>query len=266
MGYRGARKHLKRVAAPRHWMLDKLGGVFAPRPSQGPHKLRESLPLVLFLRNKLKYALTYTEAKKICMQRDVKVDHKVRTDLRFPAGFMDVIQLPKTGENFRLVYDVKGRFAIHRISPEEANYKLCKVRRVQTGAKGVPFLVTHDGRTIRYPDPSIKANDTIRYNLDSKQIEDHVKFEVGHVAMVTGGHNLGRIGIIVNREKHPGSFEIVHIRDATKNVFATRLNYVFIIGRGNEPWISIPRGDGIRLPIDKDRKRKLEKAAGVKKD
>ena len=25
---RGPKKHLKRIAAPKHWMLDKLGGVF----------------------------------------------------------------------------------------------------------------------------------------------------------------------------------------------------------------------------------------------
>lgn len=69
-------------------MLDKLGGVFAPRPSTGPHKLRESLPLVIFLRNRLKYALTNTEVTKIVMQRLIKVDGKVRTDINFPAGFM----------------------------------------------------------------------------------------------------------------------------------------------------------------------------------
>lgn len=69
-------------------MLDKLGGVFAPRPSQGPHKLRESLPLVIFLRNRLKYALTNTEVTKIVMQRLIKVDGKVRTDPNYPAGFM----------------------------------------------------------------------------------------------------------------------------------------------------------------------------------
>ena len=69
-------------------MLDKLGGVYAPRPSAGPHKLRESLPLVIFLRNRLKYALTNCEVKKIVMQRLIKVDGKIRTDPNYPAGFM----------------------------------------------------------------------------------------------------------------------------------------------------------------------------------
>jgi len=48
MGYRGIRKHLKRLHAPKHWMLDKLGGVFAPKPSSGPHKTRECLPMIDF--------------------------------------------------------------------------------------------------------------------------------------------------------------------------------------------------------------------------
>lgn len=60
----------------------------APRASTGPHKLRECLPLIIFLRNRLKYALTYVETKKIMMQRLIKVDGKVRTDITYPAGFM----------------------------------------------------------------------------------------------------------------------------------------------------------------------------------
>ena len=79
---------MKRLAAPKSWMLDKVGGVFAPRPSTGPHKLRESLPMVVFLRNRLKYALTNCEVTKIVMQRIIKVDGKVRTDSNYPAGFM----------------------------------------------------------------------------------------------------------------------------------------------------------------------------------
>ena len=95
----------------------------------------------------LKYALNNRETKAIVMQRLVKVDGKVRTDITYPTGFMDVITIEKTGENFRLIYDTKGRFTVHRIQSEEAEYKLCRVKRVQLGKGGVPFLVTHDART-----------------------------------------------------------------------------------------------------------------------
>jgi small subunit ribosomal protein S4e len=105
------------------------------------------MPLIVFIRNRLKYALNGREVKAILMQRLVRVDNKVRTDTTFPAGFMDVISIEKTGENFRLIYDTKGRFTVHRISGEEAEYKLGKVKRVQLGKGGIPYLVTHDART-----------------------------------------------------------------------------------------------------------------------
>ncbi|KAM6497049.1 Ribosomal family S4e domain containing protein [Amanita muscaria] len=250
---RGPKKHLKRLNAPSSWMLDKLSGTYAPRPSPGPHKLRESLPLTVFLRNRLKYALTGREVTSIVAQRLIKIDGKVRTDPTFPAGFMDVISIEKSGEHFRLLYDVKGRFTIHRITPEEANYKLCKVRKVALGARGVPYIVTHDGRTIRYPDPLIKVNDTIRFDIEQNKITDFVKFDTGNIVMITGGRNMGRAGVIVHREKHIGGFDIVHVKDSLDRTFATRVTNIFVIGEGVKPWISLPKGKGIKLTISEER-------------
>ena len=43
----GIRKHLKRLKAPKKWMLSKLGGIWAPNPKSGPHKKLDSFPLIL---------------------------------------------------------------------------------------------------------------------------------------------------------------------------------------------------------------------------
>ncbi|KAJ3342455.1 40S ribosomal protein S4 [Gonapodya sp. JEL0774] len=256
---RGPKKHLKRLAAPKHWMLDKLTGTWAPRPSTGPHKLRESLPLMVFLRNRLKYALTGREVTQITMQRLVKVDGKVRTDQTYPAGFMDVITIERTGENFRLLYDTKGRFVIHRITADEAKYKLGKVKRVELGSKNIPYLVTHDGRTIRYPDPDIKVNDTVKIDLATGKILDFVKFEPGQMVYITGGRNQGRIGTIVSRERHHGGFDICHIKDSRDHAFATRIGNVFVIGKTKE-LISLPKGKGVKLSITEERDQRRQKA------
>lgn len=237
-------------------MLDKMGGVFAPRPSPGPHKLRECLPLVLLLRNRLKYALTGAEVNAILQQRLVQVDGKVRTDKTYPAGFMDVITIEKTNERFRLLFDVKGRFTLHRISNDEASYKLCKVKRAEFSAKAAPVVVTHDGRTIRYPHPDIKVNDTVRVDIETGKILDFIKFETGNLCMITGGHNLGRVGIIEHRERHPGSFDIIHVKDAAGHKFATRLTNVFVIGKGQKPAVSLPKSKGIRLSIIEEQQQR----------
>lgn len=56
---------MKRVAAPKMWYLGKLRGVYATRPSPGPHRLRECVPLSVLLQHRLKYALSKQEAVKI---------------------------------------------------------------------------------------------------------------------------------------------------------------------------------------------------------
>ncbi|WZY92062.1 hypothetical protein YC2023_064391 [Brassica napus] len=78
-------------------------------------------------------------------------------------------------------------------------FKLCKVRTIQFGQKGIPYLNTYDGRTIRYPDPLIKPNDTIKLDLEENKVVEFIKSDVGKVVMVTGGRNRGRVGVIKNR-------------------------------------------------------------------
>jgi small subunit ribosomal protein S4e len=266
-------------------MLNKLGGTWAPRPSTGPHRMRECIPLAIILRNRLKYALTRREIIMIVMRRVIEIDGKVRTDTNYPVGLMDVVRIVKTGEQFRVLYDVKGRFILHRITPEEAKYKLARVIRVCTANKAsigrnpfkqgqaaaIPYMVTHDGRTIRYPDPLVKANDSIKLDVDTGKVSGHLKFEPGNLAFINKGNNMGRVGVIVSIEKHQGSFDIVHLRDKKGNNFATRLHNVFVIGEGTEAWISLPKQEGVKLTIleerdaRQERKDKLTKKASEKK-
>ena len=103
----------------------------------------------------------------------------------------------------------------------------------------------------------IRPNDTVKVNLESGKIESFLKFDVGNVAFVTGGHNMGRIGIITHRERHLGGFDIIHLKDARDNTFATRLSNIFVIGEGNQPWISLPKAKGIKLTIAEERDKRL---------
>jgi len=247
-------------------MLSKMDGIWAPRPSQGPHKLRESLPLILILRNRLKYALTGKESKMICMEKHVTVDGKVRTDPHFPAGFMDVVEIKNSNDQFRLIYDTKGRFALHRITDDEKAFKLCRVKSVGVTGKGVSYCVTHDGRTIRYPDPAVKVNDTVKVEIKSGKIYSAadggiVKFEIGNTVMITKGRNTGRVGLLTHIENHPGSFNIASVRDGAGNSFSTRSENVFVIGQGSAPAVSLPKGNGIKLTILEEREIIKEKTS-----
>ena len=137
-------------------------------------------------------------------------------------------------------------------------YKLGKVKKVALGHKGIPYCVTHDGRTIRYPDPLVKVNDSVRIDTASGKITDFIKFDVGNLCMVTGGRNLGRVGVITNRERHHGSFDIIHVKDGLGHTFATRFTNVFVVGKGSKAMVSLPKNKGIRLSTAEERDRRLE--------
>ncbi|KAG8367164.1 hypothetical protein BUALT_Bualt16G0044100 [Buddleja alternifolia] len=192
---RGLKKHLKRLNAPKHWMLDKLGGAFAPRPSSGPHKSRECLPLILILRNRLKSG-------------------QIRLIL-LVSWMLSLFQRPM-------------RISVFCMTPrDDSVYTLLGMRRPSLNyAKSVPFSLAR-------------------------------KFNVGNVVMVTGGRNRGRVGVIKNREKHKGSFENIHVQDGTGHEFATRLGNVFNLGKGTKPWVSLPKGKGIKLSIIEEARKRL---------
>jgi hypothetical protein len=122
-------------------------------------------------------------------------------------------------------------------------YKLCKVKSKKVGDKAIPVIGTNDGRTFRYPDPLIQVGDTVKVDITSTpaKIVDFTKLTVGNLIAVAGGKNTGRVGVISNIEKHPGSFNIVHVKDAAGHTFATRMSNIFVIGKGAASWVTLPK-------------------------
>jgi small subunit ribosomal protein S4e len=59
--------------------------------------------------------------------------------------------------------------------------------------------------------------------------------------MVTGGANLGKIGVITNRERERDILALL-MCFMWKTPMATALPVcnIFVIGQGNKPWISLP--------------------------
>lgn len=53
--------------------------------------------------------------------------------------------------------------------------------------------------------------------------------------------------------RHPGSFDIITVKDAQGHTFATRRQNVFVIGSGNKPLVSLPKGKGIKQSIIEER-------------
>jgi len=260
--------HLKRLRAPKHWHLSKLDGIYAIRPRSGPHKLRECIPLSIFLRHKLRYALIGKEVIKIINRRHILVNGVVITDRKFPLGLMDIVSIPKTGENFRMILDNKGRYYARPIDEKEAEWTVIRIVKKYKAKYGRANAIAHNGWTLAYPHPSIKVNDSVKVLLGDKQDpekQEVIKFKVGAEALCIGGRNKGRIGIISHRTKIPAQQDLVRVTDKKGSVFSTQLRNIFVIGDGKSKALVGYDGknNGLRKTIMEERAERMKNARSL---
>lgn len=255
----GGKRHLKRLAAPAFWPIHRKEAVWAVKPRPGPHAQDVSIPLLTLIRDVFKYATTAREARKIIAEGRVKVDGRVRKDYKFPVGPMDVVELVGKDENgneyheyYRMVpYPTKFLVPL-KIDAEEAKKKIVRIENKTTVKGGHIQLNLHDGRNIlikvRDPRNPVEAEQyktlgSLLITVPEQEILDYVPFEVGVIAIVTAGRNVGRIGTIESIEKAGLGRKqtLVKMKDVYGEEFYTVAEYVFPVGK-EEPLIKLPEG------------------------
>jgi len=95
--------------------------------------------------------------------------------------------------------------------------------------------------------------------LTTGEIDSVIKFENFCTVFITGGNNIGRVGTMLSVEHHPGSYEIVHAKDARGNVFSTRLSNAFVIGTDKKPVITLPKGNGVTQTLVEERDARIRR-------
>ncbi len=253
MARMGGRRHLKTLVAPKFWPVRARVGVFTVKPSPGPHPIRRSIPLLVLVRDVLGYAKTAREARKLIAEGHFKVDGRVRRNYKYPLGFMDVFEVVTTGEKYRIVPYPTRFFALVPISDEEARFKLGRIEDKSIVKGGHVQLHLHDGRNvlIRVSDPvnppEAKQYSTlgvVKITIPKQELVDYAPLEVGSLAIVFGGRNVGRVGRVVSIYRGMKRYRsIVTLEDARGEKLQTSLDYVFVIAPpDSEPWITLPEG------------------------
>ena len=239
MARKGGSRHLKRYAMPKAIKLPRKEHTWVIKPAPGPHPISACVPLRLVLRDYLALARNAREADRLLAERQLLVDGKPRRDPKFPAGLMDVLQLPTIGRNYRVLLDRRGRLVLHEIEPEEASFKICKVKR-KTIVKGKRIQIAfHDGKTIVGDFRKFKPGDAAKLSLPELKVLERVPFARGALALITGGKNVGVVGRITEiKTTGEGKPSLVTL-EANGTTFQTSADYVFPIGK-EEPLISLP--------------------------
>jgi len=247
----GSSRHLKALVAPAFWPILRKEYKWTVKPSPGPHSIERCIPLLILVRDVVKYAKTGREARRLIAEGNFKIDGRIRRNYKYPVGVMDTVEIPKTGETYRVVPVPTKVLGLVKITPEEARVKPCRIENKTTVKNGHIQLNLHDGRNvlIKVSDPKNPVEDaydtlgTVLVSLEDNKILDYVPLEKGVLAIVIGGRNVGRVGKIV--DIIPGALKrrmyIVTLQDKHGNLFQTSLEYVFPIGR-DKPIVTLPEG------------------------
>jgi small subunit ribosomal protein S4e len=195
---------------------------------------------VLVVREILGHADTAKEAIHIIHEGSVKVDSIIRKDHRYPVGLMDVVQIEKAGQMFRVLPKPNQGLSLIPISQKEAGFKLCKIVDKTTISKGRTQLNLHDGRNLILDTRTVSSSQktgseyavggTVQIGFPEQKLIKYVPFQVGNMGLVLDGHNEGYYGKIAAINE--GSYarpKTVRI-ETTNFAFETPARYVIPIG------------------------------------
>jgi small subunit ribosomal protein S4e len=231
-------KHLKRLNAPRALRIHRKEKTWTVKSSPGPHPLEKSIPLGLFVRDYLNLVDNLREAKKIISDGEVLVDGIKRKSHKFPCGLMDVISIPKTKNDYRVLFNNRGKLTLVPTSSKDATWKLCRIENKTIVNGNKIQLNFHDGRNILIKKDEYKTGDVLKINFKDKKISETYKFEKGAVSLIIGGSHIGEVANIEDIAIISSSKSNL-TKMKGKSDFSTLQEYVFPIGKTN-PVIELP--------------------------
>jgi len=228
--------HLKRLAAPRSWPLTRKTNVWTTKTEAGPHGLEDGIPLLHVIRDQLGKCDTAREARRIIGNRQVLIDGKTAARYKRPVGLMDVISIPATKENYRMLLDRHHRLKPVKISSDQSTWKLARLEGTHTIKGGAFQLHTHDGRNIIQAKMQYRSGTSLKISLPDQKILHAYPLAADHLALITGGSHAGQIATIktekITRNPKPNIVSF-------KEDFSTTRNHVFVIGK-DTPEIILP--------------------------
>lgn len=237
MGKKGPSRHLKRYAVPQTLKLPRKRLPWAIKPAPGPHPADKSIPLGTLVKEYLNLTEKLKETKRVLAGRKVMVDGKVRTDLKFPVGLMDVVSIVPLNTHYRISVDRNGRLVPIQIRDSDASFKLCKVVGKHVVKGGRIQLAFHDGRTVVGDFGDYRRGDTVRLSIPEPKVLERIPFERGVWALITGGKNVGRVGRIV--DLGTGESRLVGLETPKGETLQTPATYVFPVSK-EEQTIPVP--------------------------
>jgi small subunit ribosomal protein S4e len=237
------KNHLKRIAVPKTWIINRKDDKFIIRPSSGTHNLENGMALGYILRDILGLAKTMAEVKGMLYNKEILVDGKRRKEHSFMVGLFDVISIPSLKKAYRIVFDEKGRIIVKEIAESESKVKPCKILGKTAIARGKIQYNLYDGKNIivasrgsgsgngsdsgnssEAAKGGAKVGDSLIVEVPALQIRKTMPLKEGAYVYIEKGKNAGGHGLLKEMRGE------IAIYESNGKKVETMKKYLFVVG------------------------------------
>ncbi len=225
MGSKGNNRHIKRLAAHRYLNVERKVNPYVLKQNAGRHTLSLSIAIATLIKEKLGFAKTADEARRILKAGSVEVNGKVIKDSRYPVGFGDIILFKPNSEKYSVGVGSKGVVDMKKVESDER--QVLKVTGKYIAKSNKEMIRLHDG-TIHPSVKGVSVNDSVV--LKGGKVGEVLKLEEGARCLVIKGVHTSEEGKVVQIKKGTA------LRDATVEISGkggnteTLLDNIVVIG------------------------------------
>lgn len=232
------KKHIISINAPKSWPVERKAEKFLLRPMPG-RKFETAMPLGIILKNILKVATTTKEAKSLLREGKILVNKKKVTEVKFPAGLMDVIELPELSSAYRILLNSRGKLVFKKIDEKEASLKPCKIINKKSLKGGKTQFNLDDGTNLLSENKTYKVGDTLVLEFPEMKVKEHLKMEKGALVYITAGTKVSKKGNFESFRSFKGSQPDNIVVKTNEGMIETKKGYALAIGSGNKSAINV---------------------------
>ncbi len=218
------KRHLKRLNAPKTWKIPRRGITFITKSNPGGMSKTLTMPVSNLLKYDLKLATNTKEVKSIIKSGDILINHKKISDYRYPVCFIDVITIPKTNDNYRLIIDTDGILKPVAISKEDSKLKVLKIIG-KNYLKGKMQLNLMNGLNVFFEKHHYKVGDSLLITVPDNIVKEHIAFEKGALVLLYKGKHIGKIGTLQSMTQ-----KSVILKTGNEE-YETKREYVLVVGK-----------------------------------
>lgn len=212
--------HIKRKTIEKFWPVPRTGTKYMAVPS---HEQRNSMPLILVMRDVLGLVKTKKELKKILNEKKILVNSRIVKETNYPIALFDSLSIPSVKKYYRI--NLKNRYELIPISEEESKLKIYEIINKNTLPGKKVQLNLNQGRNI-LSNEKAEVGNYVAVDLTKNKITKVVSLKKDVAVLVIAGKHYGEEGKI--KEIVSSGDQKVAIIKTSKGEIKANLKNIFV--------------------------------------